>query len=732
MKKTLLTPHLRSLRLLLALSLLGLLASLSSAQQPGKSPVKIYLLVGQSNMLGYGTIEPGETTNTLRHIVENDPKKEFQSFIEEDGSWTERSDVWIHMDQGFGRVIYSGLKPGYGGSKSNIGPEFAFGQKMGDAHDGQVLIIKTSWGGKSLGNDFLPPSIGKYPKPIKPGNPGFYYHEILRIVKDVTENIKTYFPDYQGQGVELAGLCYHQGWNDQYGGLDEKYEENFIAFINDIRSAKYGLGVPNLPIVIASSGMITKESLIKQAQLLMGDTSKYPQFKGNVAVIDTDKPYGPEKLQFLFDAENSPAKQEFHWNRNARTHLNLGFAMAAEMPKLKMPALPSRLEAYGVAEGIQLTWQKGTEVPKSIKLLRNGKSMKVNLSGSQTVFVDPTALPGKNDYELVIEMPSSPTQKLTASSDTSPTELTAYRSKEGVTLDWKARGKFEGFKISRDGKVLEESFSADAKSYQDKKAPKEGKVHYSIQPTTGKVTPATATVNLGPFDPGEALIYEPFAYLATAALAGNQGATGTTGPWTTSGNGLNVTPLGLSYGSLPVGGNKLDALQGGRKNQISFGSTLADAGLLNDGATLWFSLLVKPLNSSNVVGEVFLGNSLTPASGVGFQVSRTRLNYWVDTKGKGVRNLCSNGGLSLHRTQLIVGKLTWGTGGANDSFILYLPGTDLELAKPQRSATPFNLDQSTFDRFSIIARNALASFDEIRFGATYESVIGGGTQPKAE
>jgi len=311
MKKTLLTPHLRSLRLLLALSLLGLLASLSSAQQPGKSPVKIYLLVGQSNMLGYGTIEPGETTNTLRHIVENDPKKEFQSFIEEDGSWTERSDVWIHMDQGFGRVIYSGLKPGYGGSKSNIGPEFAFGQKMGDAHDGQVLIIKTSWGGKSLGNDFLPPSIGKYPKPIKPGNPGFYYHEILRIVKDVTENIKTYFPDYQGQGVELAGLCYHQGWNDQYGGLDEKYEENFIAFINDIRSAKYGLGVPNLPIVIASSGMITKESLIKQAQLLMGDTSKYPQFKGNVAVIDTDKPYGPKNCNSYSLPRTLPQNKNF-------------------------------------------------------------------------------------------------------------------------------------------------------------------------------------------------------------------------------------------------------------------------------------------------------------------------------------------------------------------------------------------------------------------------------------
>ena len=48
------------------------------------------------------------------------------------------------------------------------------------------------------------------------------YHEILRIVEDVTGNIETYFSDYKGQGFEFAGLCFHQGWNDQYGELDIK------------------------------------------------------------------------------------------------------------------------------------------------------------------------------------------------------------------------------------------------------------------------------------------------------------------------------------------------------------------------------------------------------------------------------------------------------------------------------------------------------------------------------
>ena len=90
---------------------------------------------------------------------------------------------------------------------------------------GQVLLIKACWGGKSLGHNFLPPSVGKYPPPVEPDDPGYFYHRILQIVNEVTENIETYFPDYKGQGMEIAGLCCHQGWNDQYGGLDAKYEE---------------------------------------------------------------------------------------------------------------------------------------------------------------------------------------------------------------------------------------------------------------------------------------------------------------------------------------------------------------------------------------------------------------------------------------------------------------------------------------------------------------------------
>jgi len=115
---------------------------------------------------------------------------------------------------------------GYGRSMLQACSQFAtdlgFGHKTDDAHESQVLVIKACWGGRSLGHNFLPPSVGRYPKPLTPGDPGFYYHEILRIVKEVAENMGTYFPDYKGQGMEIAGLCFHHGWNDQSEETVEK------------------------------------------------------------------------------------------------------------------------------------------------------------------------------------------------------------------------------------------------------------------------------------------------------------------------------------------------------------------------------------------------------------------------------------------------------------------------------------------------------------------------------
>lgn len=702
-------------------------------------PVKIYILAGQSNMQGKASIE-GEAGTTLRAMVKNDPKKEFQSLLNDKGEWAEREDVWVHYDlYPWGDLRHGPLKPGYGSSAGQIGPEYGFGQVMGDTEENQVLLIKVAWGGKSLCHDFQSPGIGNYPKPLMPTDAGYYYHQLLYLVRGVIENIDTYFPDYKGQGLEIAGIGWHQGWNDQYGeGNPENYERNMAAFIKDIRSAEHGLGIPNLPFVIATSGNIDKETPIKGGQRAMADARKYPEFAGNVAVVDTDKPYGPDKMEFKFFEEGKPQKVDYHWNSQAKSYFNIGRAMAAEMRKLDRPKLPSHLVAHGREEGMQLLWQLGSEKPTGIDILRNGKSIDAKLSPTQTAYIDAGALPGANDYEVVLNLPSGE-QRLRASCDTSPTDLSFYRCMDGAMLSWKARGKYEGFRIKRDGKVIADQIAADVRDFEDKDAPAKGKVSYSVEPTTGKATPATLVVNRGPADSGGTLFYEPFDYPANADapqfLTGKGGALGTKGTYVyLSDKNPERAPAtlakGLRYGALPVTGNRGSTNRWSESGYIELDDSLRKAGLLEDGATLWISYVFaagaeifpgEDHSLRNGGGMITL-RSEDMREGIGFKAIGRQYETVVLREGK--ESAVRIAGIRENSPTLVVGRITWGKDGADDSFVPFPDiGPDLKLpGKEGRHFKPgFNIDQSKLSRLVI---GGVGQFDEIRVGPTYESVIG--------
>jgi hypothetical protein len=716
---------------------LGFVSSPLHAQEKTEQPVKIYVLVGQSNMQGKASIE-GEDTGSLAYTVKNDPDKQYPFLVDEDGQWVEREDVWIYLDQAPMASMYSGLKPGYGSFRGQIGPELGFGHTIGEASDEQVLLIKACWGGKSLGNDFLSPSVGNYAKPMQPGDPGFYYHEILRIVKDVTENIGTYFPDYEGQGIELAGLGYHQGWNDQYGGLDQKYETNLAAFIKDIRSTEHGLGVPDLPVVIATSGNIRGESPIKQGQSAMGDTDKYPQFAGNVSVVDTDKPYGPDEMTFKFYTKKSPQYVGYHWNLHARSYLNIGIAMAREMLKLDKPKLPSRLVAIGHEDGVELTWQLGSEKPDRVELRRNATPLENQPKMSQTAFVDTTAQPGTNRYELVLHMPSGK-QVFNVASDTSVTDLTAYRGVEGVMLSWQARGKYEGFKITRDDQIVVEEVSGDLRSFEDTRAPASGTHTYRVEPTTGNATAAAYELNLGPIESGGAVIYEPFDYPADTSeplnIIGKGGAIGTKGVYAYLNDkqferAAAALPGGLHYGSLPVTGNHAGTHRWGFDTVIELDDSLEKAGLLEDGATMWMSYIFYAGEEHELRRG---GGNVTLLSddlkqGVGFEAMKNRYVTVVVKDGEVGSHLIT--GMRPKTPTLVVGKITWGKDGEPDSFVSLHVGPDLKRPeKYGRAAAPFDIDQSKLSRLVLSGEG---QFDEIRVGPTFESVIGAGDGKHAE
>jgi len=307
-------PYLFSL-----LALLGLSFSLSA------KPLKVYLLVGQSNMQGHAA------ERTLKHLG-MDPKTAplLKAIQNTDGTAKVHDQIWISsVDTSEQSGVKQGqLTVGYGagGRESKIGPELSFGITM-QKHIGEpILLIKTSWGGKSLNTDFRPPSAGPYvfnekqienfkkrgknlaeARKEKLERTGVYYRLMLEHIRKVLGDIKRVYPKYDAKaGYELAGFVWFQGWNDMVdsgayptrgqAGSYDAYSKNLAHFIRDVRR---DLKAPKLPFVIGvmgAGGPIAKygpeqkryAGIHGEFRKAMAAPAKLPEFKGNVTAVFTE------------------------------------------------------------------------------------------------------------------------------------------------------------------------------------------------------------------------------------------------------------------------------------------------------------------------------------------------------------------------------------------------------------------------------------------------------------
>ena len=221
----------------------------AAAAAAAAKPLKVVVMAGQSNMVGHGFAE-GSTLHwnpnsknpcggTAGGCVDNMPNlppnlngslltPEF-SFLGSPGKWKTHEGVWIVYNvsaadngdpagypAGTSGYWHGDLSVGYGGvhvgTKTNhteVGPELGFGWALGEAFKGtdqQVLIIKTSWGGKTIDIDFRPPSSAKAnaSHPVGP-----YYLWMLREIADALKKLPTLFPQYGQIGsYDLAGFVW--------------------------------------------------------------------------------------------------------------------------------------------------------------------------------------------------------------------------------------------------------------------------------------------------------------------------------------------------------------------------------------------------------------------------------------------------------------------------------------------------------------------------------------------
>ena len=201
-----------------------------------------------------------------------------------------------------GNVKSGKLGVGYGGGKNKLGPEYGFGLSIAEKIKGPILLIKTSWGGKSINYDFRPPSVGEYQLDEKQKSGGkaeqikknasLNYRLMNESIRKVLGNLKENHPDYDPEaGHEIAGFVWFQGFNDQFSpDFRNNYKNNMIAFIKDIRKE---YKVPKMPFVVGVLGTGVTAEKVGENQVSLGqrEAAKAPEFKGNVMSVESYKDY---------------------------------------------------------------------------------------------------------------------------------------------------------------------------------------------------------------------------------------------------------------------------------------------------------------------------------------------------------------------------------------------------------------------------------------------------------
>jgi hypothetical protein len=296
-------------------------------------PVQVYILMGQSNMLGFGK------PDALKTVAQAGT---YPYLVDDAGEWTVRKDVRNVF------VMCSGNSPAKDQQNDwltvqrNIGPEIGIGHCLGHVTDAPVMLLKSCIGNRSLGWDLLPPGSEPYEHGGKtqpgyrgtPNDPkgngepvqgewyaGCQYDGDVAAAKKVLENLDTYYPG--AKEYEVAGFFWWQGDKDMRNPAHfEQYEKNLIQLIKSLRK---DFNAPEAKFVTASLGQTQKGSKGGDGVILDAmesvSKSKDPELEGKVGFVYTHP---------LSKGGSSSG----HYNGNPETYMNVGEAMGRAMVEL--------------------------------------------------------------------------------------------------------------------------------------------------------------------------------------------------------------------------------------------------------------------------------------------------------------------------------------------------------------------------------------------------------------
>jgi hypothetical protein len=288
-------------------------------------PVQVFILMGQSNMLGFGNV------GQLKGVA----AEKYPYLVDAGGNWNVRKDV-RNVFFCMAALKYNDWMTAENGNGSGkIGPEIGIGNYLGQAIDAPVLILKACVGNRALGWDLLPPSaVGtgaggksyqgdsqssdrKVSEEVKAKNGGWYaglqYDQDVGAAQTALKDLATYYPD--AKKYEVAGFFWWQGNAEAGKGSVENYDKNLAFLFNDL---KKDFNAPNAKFVCATLGEHDKSAPLSQK---MFDFADRPEFKDQAAVFFT---------QPVANGGSSGS----HYGGNAETYMNVGEGMGKAMVEL--------------------------------------------------------------------------------------------------------------------------------------------------------------------------------------------------------------------------------------------------------------------------------------------------------------------------------------------------------------------------------------------------------------
>jgi len=299
-------------------------------------PLKVFLLSGQSNMVGMGSAEH------LKLLINGTSDGEYSpddyQTLWNGTNFRERDDVYMQYEKHVGK-----LRPGWFAGSSHgrgpglFGPEVGLGWVLGDAFSANdnnnetIVLIKAAYGGRSLGIDFRPPSSGegKY-RNIKPHQYGWQYRDMVDDFNNALANLGAIYPDYnKADGYEVSGFVWFQGWNDMLSwDTVNEYAFNLANFIRDVRIE---FDTPNLPFVIGELGMAglhptgrgsDRHMAMRAAQQKV---TLLPEFQTTMLYVPTAPYVHPNLTSY---------NHGFHYYGRADTYFEIGKAFGRAMLEL--------------------------------------------------------------------------------------------------------------------------------------------------------------------------------------------------------------------------------------------------------------------------------------------------------------------------------------------------------------------------------------------------------------